>query len=1142
LTRAFHQNAHQTLLFFCFLVSNTDDLNYRHDDDDAEDDADVFELDENGSSDDDNNNNNDNNDNGTANKSTTPIQRDLIDLSSATSSTSTTNNNTNRHVSSPSASSTTSATSSRPPVSTRDEGNDADADDDNDDDDNDDDVDDKPVAHQFDPYRMASAASTASSKKAAKKKKKKKESIMERLERLKRDRVKEQRVVGNSNVVELEESAEQRLLWLELDVQLFSDQARMAEGVVLQDPLETFGKVVFSLANIPLNVGFQTERGTSVVRINDDEVVLNGRKIIAVPKDEVVKQREQDAAIAERKRAEDERERTEREQLLASIAERIDFRATVAESKKSKRFIPGYRILVESKRDGSTRTVSKRFDDFLTFHRRLLVKLSLAQQTKLPKFPRRQRLVAGADAIEARRVALDRYLSELLLCDIVLAFEAELREFVMHDGEAWRAAMSDSDKSDDNDDNDKSQRSKPAAAKSATAAAAAKATDDAANNFLSESDDEVDSTPVVREVRKKRKSTRDRVKDHLKRLGSKPSAAAATAAAADAAPAAADDDNDADNVEYLRDADDDMDVEAKQASPRAAAAAASAPANNDDGGDSSGDESGVPTPKVSFGGRAVRKQRKHSDTFAHAYVEVREATGLPPKTQAYVALGVIDIASALGLPSVQASAAGSTTVRVSAVSLEQQSAHPAPALPKLRGMSTTIGKLEPDGVAFACEWRESFRLNIADPEGQALVVSLCAKNMLKDSRLASVAIPLRATERTWWLATDLSEPVSPRGGAARAIQIDGIERWIPLASQGAPEARVRVVIAYRDAVQFSQPREFRHEAHMGFGSDGSFDVRNLPAAWKGFFKSIGIKPRELADPVTAKMVFNIIAKHKEAQQSGEAVTADQLLVDIDFADLRPSGPAPAPPIASLLDSIDPFAPLATDAADVLEPDRGDLVIFVDDESDSEPAPVAATSPQPPRKKTVLDTSSEEEQQEAADDDDDDEVVEDVHDEQDDEDEQVEDVENESRDADADDVVEVAAPAAGGPPPPPPPMPKGGAKSKKIATAGGDAAAAAPKKERLKPAGPSARDMTMDSIRKGNLKAALKPATERELAPKSQAGAGPVQLGDILKIAMSRRRDALKVDKTGATQEASPGVVAVAATSSATDAADDWGDV
>jgi hypothetical protein len=451
------------ILFFIFLVSDADDLNYRHKDGDADDDADVFALDEDASSD---------GDDRVDAKKSTPIQHDLIDLSTSSPASSRSQQHKTpqqqKSTSTPTPTPTTNYNNNvSSPASVRDEGNDADDDNDNNNnDDDDDDNDDKanPVTpHQFDPYRMAASSSSSSGKK---KKKKKKESIMERLERLKRDRVKEQRVVGNSNVVELEESAEQRLLWLELDLQLFSDPARMAEGVVLQDPLEAFGKVVFSLANIPLNVGFQTERGTSVVRINDDEVVLNGRKIIAVPKDEVAKQREQDAAIAERKRAEDERERTEREQLLASIAERIDFRASVAESKKSKRFIPGYRILVESKRDGSTRTVSKRFDDFLTFHRRLLVKLSLAQQTKLPKFPRRQRLVAGADAIEARRVALDRYLSELMVCDIVLAFEPELREFVMHDGEAWRAAMSDSDKSDDNDDNDKSQRSKPAAAKS----------------------------------------------------------------------------------------------------------------------------------------------------------------------------------------------------------------------------------------------------------------------------------------------------------------------------------------------------------------------------------------------------------------------------------------------------------------------------------------------------------------------------------------------------------------------------------------------------------------------------------------------------------------------------------------------------
>jgi hypothetical protein len=1141
---------------FHFIMSakndaNDDELNYAHKDVDDGDD-DVFAIDEDASSDDEQEKKSE--------PKKTPILHDFIDLNEAPTGGSSAKGSPVVAAKSSSVAKSTTAPStppatptlSMPTASATSPGDDADADDDDDD---------KAAAEaaQFDPYRMANAG---------KKKKKKKESILERLDRLKRDRAREQRVVGNSNVVELEESAEQRLLWLELDVQLFSDPARMAEGVVLQDPLEAFGKVVFSLANIPLNVGFQTERGTSVVRINDDEVVLNGRRVVAVPRDEVVKQREQDAAIADRKRAEDERERLEREQLLAAITERIDFRATVAESKKSKRFIPGYRILVESKRDGSTRTVSKRFDDFLTFHRRLLVKLSLAQQTRLPKFPRRQRLVAGADAIEARRVALDRYLSELLTCDIVLAFEAELREFVMHDGEAWRAAMSDSDKSDnDNDNNDKSLRRKPAT-KAVAAKSTAPTAEDAANQFLSESDDEVDSTPVVREVRKKRKSTRERVKGHLKRLGSKSSAAtdssgaAATAAAASERAEAVDQ---AEDVDYLRDGDDgdddDMDVEGKQTSPRVEnkpAAAPAATANVD--GDSSGDENGVPLPKVSFGGRTVRKQRKQSETFAHAYVEVRDATGLPPKTQAYVALGVVDVASALGLPTVQASSGGSTTVRLSAVSLEQQSAHPAPGLSKLRAASTTIGKLEADGVAFACEWRESFRVNISDPEGQVLVVSLCAKNMLKDTRLVSVAIPLRATERTWWLAKVAGESgsVSPRG-STRAIEIDGVERWIPLAFPGAPEARVRVVLAFREAVEFSAPREFRHEAHMGFSSDGSFDVHNLPVAWKGFFKSIGIKPRELADPVTAKMVFKIIAKHKEAQQSGEAMTADDLLVDIDFADLRPTGPAPAPPIASLLDGFDPFAPLTPEQAP--DPDR---VIFVDDESSSE-APVDEKPKAPvvaKKVKTVLDTSSEEEDVVEDDIDDEENAVqeegdaEDVADamtDDDNDDEAADDapaspIKDVDGGDDDDDVVVVSAPpvVAGGPPPPPPPMPKGGAKAKKIAT---DVdTAAAPKTtestEKLKRTGPSARDMTMDSIRKGNLKAALKPATERELAPKSQAGAGPVQLGDILKIAMSRRRDALKVDKTGAAVESSASPEAATATSNAsTDNGDDnWDDV
>ena len=58
---------------------------------------------------------------------------------------------------------------------------------------------------------------------------------------------------------------------------------------------------------------------------------------------------------------------------------------------------------------------------------------------------------------------------------------------------------------------------------------------------------------------------------------------------------------------------------------------------------------------------------------------------------------------------------------------------------------------------------------------------------------------------------------------------------------------------------------------------------------------------------------------------------------------------------------------------------------------------------------------------------------------------------------------------------------------------------------------SARDQTLDSIRSGNVKSALKPAAERELAPKKVPDE-PSSLGDVLMLAMSRRRVALKAEK------------------------------
>ena len=103
-------------------------------------------------------------------------------------------------------------------------------------------------------------------------------------------------------------------------------------------------------------------------------------------------------------------------------------------------------------------------------------------------------------------------------------------------------------------------------------------------------------------------------------------------------------------------------------------------------------------------------------------------------------------------------------------------------------MSTSVAKLAADGVAQSCAWRESFRLNVSDAEAQVLVLSVCSKQLLKDARLASVSMPLRATERDW-MSVDVAE-----SDDAPSQTIDGVECWLPTPLTGAPDARVRICI------------------------------------------------------------------------------------------------------------------------------------------------------------------------------------------------------------------------------------------------------------------------------------------------------------------------------------------------------------
>jgi len=64
----------------------------------------------------------------------------------------------------------------------------------------------------------------------------------------------------------------------------------------------------------------------------------------------------------------------------------------------------GYRVLCEYTRDGTTRTVSKRFEDFAALHRKVMNSLGLAQQV------RRRRLLYSASSFS------------LLLCVGALAY------------------------------------------------------------------------------------------------------------------------------------------------------------------------------------------------------------------------------------------------------------------------------------------------------------------------------------------------------------------------------------------------------------------------------------------------------------------------------------------------------------------------------------------------------------------------------------------------------------------------------------------------------------------------------------------------------------------------------------------------
>jgi len=56
----------------------------------------------------------------------------------------------------------------------------------------------------------------------------------------------------------------------------------------------------------------------------------------------------------------------------------------------------------------------------------------------------------------------------------------------------------------------------------------------------------------------------------------------------------------------------------------------------------------------------------------------------------------------------------------------------------------------------------------------------------------------------------------------------------------------------------SDPRAFRHEAHIGWDAEVGFEVRNIPSEWRKLFKDAGVKRSDLRNAETAKFVMQVI--------------------------------------------------------------------------------------------------------------------------------------------------------------------------------------------------------------------------------------------------------------------------------------------
>jgi len=186
------------------------------------------------------------------------------------------------------------------------------------------------------------------------------------------------------------------------------------------------------------------------------------------------------------------------------------------------------------------------------------------------------------------------------------------------------------------------------------------------------------------------------------------------------------------------------------------------------------------------------------------------------------------------------------------------------------------------------KWNEKFQVNVNDAESEILVIrfSSGSKPVFKGKEfLGEISFPLRGAVR------DFDHP----GYQFKFYPITGKSDKGP-----DPTGEVKIFIQYVDTKSVGKPTGFKQVSHIGWSTDGGFDIKNIPPEWKQIFQKAGIKKKDLENnPELAREVVNIMNQAQdEAQETGGQVSTSQEVKISTNAPPPPSGggvKAPPPP-------------------------------------------------------------------------------------------------------------------------------------------------------------------------------------------------------------------------------------------------------